>query len=282
MVETAGVNPPMPSASTAAASRLLLDAWQQGRRIAALPEPLRPATRAEGYAIQAEVMALTSAPLFGWKIAATSTAGQQHIRVDGPLAGRLLAERVLPAGATVSIGHSLMACAEVEFAFRMGATLPPRDRPYATEEVLAAVDTLHPAIELPDSRYEDFTVVGAPQLIADDACADWFLLGDAAPERLAGAGPRGAPGDRDPQRRGRAARAGAATRWAIHAWRSRGWSTSCPAWASRSARARSSPPAPAWCPWRSAPGDEVRADLGVLGGRRSLPVRRITGARGAP
>ena len=45
---------------------------------------------------------------------------------------------------------------------------------------MAAVATLHPAIELPDSRYEDFTVVGAPQLIADDACADWFLLGDAA------------------------------------------------------------------------------------------------------
>ena len=32
--------------------------------------------------------------LFGWKIAATSLAGQKHIGVDGPLAGRLLAETV--------------------------------------------------------------------------------------------------------------------------------------------------------------------------------------------
>ena len=29
--------------------------------------------------------------LFGWKIAATSEAGQKHINVDGPMAGRILA-----------------------------------------------------------------------------------------------------------------------------------------------------------------------------------------------
>ena len=47
--------------------------------------------------------------------------------------------------------------------------------------MLAAVAALHPAIEVPDSRYEDFTVVGAAQLIADDACADYFVLGPPAP-----------------------------------------------------------------------------------------------------
>ncbi len=35
-----------------AASDLLWEHWRQGRRMAALPELLRPATRAEGYAIQ--------------------------------------------------------------------------------------------------------------------------------------------------------------------------------------------------------------------------------------
>ena len=47
------------------------------------PRPLRsaPATTADGYAIQAE---LDNAPLrAGWKIAATSVAGQTHIGVDG-------------------------------------------------------------------------------------------------------------------------------------------------------------------------------------------------------
>jgi len=46
--------------------------------------------------------------------------------------------------------------------------------------VLAAVATLHPAIEVPDSRFDDFTIVGAPQLIADNACAHQFVLGPAA------------------------------------------------------------------------------------------------------
>ena len=44
-----------------------------------------------------------------------------------------------------------------------------------------AIDTLHPAIELPDSRFDDFATVGAPLLIADNACAHEFVLGPAAP-----------------------------------------------------------------------------------------------------
>ena len=46
--------------------------------------------------------------------------------------------------------------------------------------MLDAVDSLHPAIEIPDSRYDDFAGVGAPQLIADTACACWLLVGEAA------------------------------------------------------------------------------------------------------
>jgi 2-keto-4-pentenoate hydratase len=74
-----------------------------------------------------------------------------------------------------------MRVAEAEFAFRMATDLRPKDAPYQATDVLAAVATLHPAIEVPDSRFEDFTAVGAAQLIADNACADYFVLGPAAP-----------------------------------------------------------------------------------------------------
>lgn len=161
------------------AAALLLKHWTAGTRLAELPAAMRPQTRAEGYAIQTHLMAATTAPLFGWKIAATSEAGQRHINVDGPLAGRLLAEKVLPDGATIALDTSLMRVAEVEFAFRFGRDLPPRAAPYTTDEVMAAVATLHPAIEIPDSRYEDFCAVGGPQLIADNACANLFILGPA-------------------------------------------------------------------------------------------------------
>jgi 2-keto-4-pentenoate hydratase len=160
-----------------AAGDLLWDHWQAGRRLAALPEDVRPRTREEGYRIQAELEARTRHPLFGWKIAATSTAGQRHINVEGPLAGRLLRERTFDNGATLPFGDNHMRVAEAEFAFRMGRDLTPRWDPYEVPEVLDAVESLHPAIEVPDSRYHDFTLVGAPQLIADNACAHLFVLG---------------------------------------------------------------------------------------------------------
>lgn len=162
------------------AADLLWDYWQQGWRLVELPHTFRPTTRADGYAVQATLEQRSASPLFGWKIAATSLVGQKHINVDGPLAGRLLRERAFESGSTVPFGQNHMRVAEGEFAFRIGVDLPPRDTVYGVDEVLAAVATLHPAIEVPDSRYEDFTAVGAPQLIADDACAHYFVLGAAA------------------------------------------------------------------------------------------------------
>jgi 2-keto-4-pentenoate hydratase len=61
----------------------------------------------------------------------------------------------------------------------MKRDLPPRSSPYSTAEVLDAVGTLHPAIEIPDSRFADFVSAGAAQIIADNACAHLFVLGAA-------------------------------------------------------------------------------------------------------
>ena len=161
------------------AAQTIWQHWNESTRIAELPADCRPQDRAEGYAIQAALAQLARQEVVGWKIAATSLAGQAHIGVDGPIAGRLFANRVLAGGATLSLDGIFMRLAEAEFTFRFGQSLPKRDEPYSVEEVLAAVDTLHPAIEVPDSRFTEVARVGAPQLIADDACAAWFLLGAA-------------------------------------------------------------------------------------------------------
>src|SRR3954468_17743507 len=171
----------MPDEQLQAASDTLWEHWQRGGRVDALPHSIRPTTREDGYAIQARVERRSAVPLFGWKIAATSAAGQAHIAVDGPMAGRLLGERVFESGSRLPFGRNHMRVAEAEFAFRMAVDLPPRATPYAVDEVLARVAALHPAIEIPDSRYVDFTAVGAAQLIADNACAHEFVLGVPAP-----------------------------------------------------------------------------------------------------
>ena len=162
-----------------AAAALLWQHWREGRRLPALPPVLRPETRAEGYAIQARLEARDGKPRSGWKIAATSAAGQAHIGLDGPIAGRVLARQVLAPGAAVSLGTNAMRVAEPEFVFRLAADLPPRDTPYAQAEVMAAVGALHLGIEIPDSRYEDVASAGFAQIIADNACAHQCVFGPA-------------------------------------------------------------------------------------------------------
>ncbi|TNC07809.1 hydratase [Methylobacterium terricola] len=163
-------------------SDLLWRHWREGRLLAALPPNLAPPDRAAAYRIQALLEPRSASPLYGWKIAATSLAGQRHIGADGPLAGRLLAEQVLPADAPVPLSGNQMRVAEPEVAFRIGRDLPPRPEPYTVDEVMAAVDAAHPAIEFPDSRLEAFERAGESALIADNACAHLFVLGPPAPE----------------------------------------------------------------------------------------------------
>lgn len=163
-----------------AAARLLWRHWQDGSTLAALPPACRPSGRASGYAAQAMLPLASGRALVGWKIAATSAAGQTHIAVDGPLAGRLLEGQVAEDGATLSLHGNRMRVAEPEFAFRFGRDLAPRQAPYAIDEVLDAVASLHPALELPDSRYADFVRAGEAQLLADNACAGQFVLGAAS------------------------------------------------------------------------------------------------------
>ncbi len=162
------------------AADLIWQLWNAGEVIDDLPLDLKPHTRTEGYAIQAVLEDLSKRPLFGWKIAATSKAGQEHIGVSGPIAGRVLAERAFEDGVDLVFGENRMRVAEPEFAFRFATALKPRRKEYTLEDVLGAVGSLHPAIEIPDSRFENFATVGEAQLIADNACAHEFILGPAA------------------------------------------------------------------------------------------------------
>jgi 2-keto-4-pentenoate hydratase len=151
-------------------------------RIDALPPEIRPASLAEGYSIQEAMLNLAQQPAIGWKIAATSAAGQKHIGVTEPLAGRLFRDFVLADGARRPIARNHMRVAEAEFAFKMARDLPPRANKYSMREVCDAVDTLHLAIEVPDARYDVFDTIGAPSICADCAFHAWFLLGPDVPD----------------------------------------------------------------------------------------------------
>jgi len=148
----------------------LWQAWSSGSALDALPPDLRPADLDEGYAVQRALDDLAG-PAAGWKIAATSKAGQDHLGATGPMVGRLYEVERRESGCTLSVNGMQMRSAEPEFAFVLAEDVASAD------DVLAAVGSLVLAIEVPDSRFSDFTQVGVPSLAADAMCGGFFITG---------------------------------------------------------------------------------------------------------
>lgn len=162
---------------TTRAAETLWAAWTGGYQVAELPEEVRPADAPAGWAVQ-RALAELAGPSYGYKIAATSAAGQTHIGVSGPLPG-LLFDRFRREPGAVLASTGLMGVVEAEFAFQLARDVPPGSD---AEHVLDAVGALHLAIEVPDSRFEHFERAGEAQLLADVACAGWFALGPEVPD----------------------------------------------------------------------------------------------------
>ena len=105
---------------------------------------------------------------------------QARFGVDGPFSGRLFADYVGGSPLAVPADTVNFHAIEAEFDFVMGSSLPARAAPYTQDDVRAAVASVHPAIEVPDSRYADWLSMKAPDLIGDNAIGCLLALGPAA------------------------------------------------------------------------------------------------------
>ena len=161
------------------AAEMIHQHLHEGTVLQNLPDSLRPHSRTDGYEIQAMLEKQKGKNKKGWKVAATSIAGQQHIGLSGPVAGRIFSDMIVAPGKKVPFGANRMCVAEAEFVFCFGRDLLPRPKSYSGEEVIEAVASLHLGLEFPDSRFADFATAGEAQLIADNACAYKFMMGAA-------------------------------------------------------------------------------------------------------
>jgi 2-keto-4-pentenoate hydratase len=164
------------------ASHLLAQARINHKRLSELPEAVRPKTPAEAYGVQDglidELLAHYGGSVIGYKIACTNVTAQRQLHVDAPFFGRLLSaffyESSVGKPASVETGQFFMRVVEAEFAFEMARDLPPSATPRSPEEIADAVKGVIPGIEIVDSRFDEWTTIGAPSLIADNACnAAW-------------------------------------------------------------------------------------------------------------
>jgi len=161
------------------AANILFSCMKHGTTVDFLNSEYWPLTADDGYTVQAELhRKLGGDDIVGWKIAATAEAGRAHINVDRPLAGRLLPSMCHRDGAKLTFACNRMAVAEAEFAFTIGVDMPPKLSNYTEEEVALSIQSLHAGLEFPDSRFTDFTLPGTAGLIADNACAWHFVLGE--------------------------------------------------------------------------------------------------------
>ena len=164
------------------AAQLLIDARKQNQRIE-LPDSLKPQTLAEGYRIQDYVIQSIGTPQKGWKVAITSEALMLKVGVSEPVSGPLFAQWIHAAPQTIADGRPTLYGFEFEFAFKMARDLPPREQPYSRDEIEAAVESMHLAIEPVGTRYTQGPVKsGVPQFAADHAGNYSLVHGPAVPD----------------------------------------------------------------------------------------------------
>ena len=163
------------------AADLLMNCVGEGSAIMQLPNTLIPSTLKEAYTVQTYIETPDN-PRVGWKLAATSIAGQKHIGVSGPIVGRITSKMSLSLGQFVSTKANNMMVAEPEFVFVFNRRIEPRDRSYTKAEAMELISELKLGLEFPNSRFIKFETAGELSLIADNACAHEFMLGPTAPE----------------------------------------------------------------------------------------------------
>jgi len=160
-------------------SELLAQARITHKRLRELPAPVRPKTPAEAYVVQDglidQLLAHYGGSVIGYKVACTNVTAQRQLNVDAPFCGRLLSAFFFDSPARVDASKFFMRVVEAEFAFEMARDLPPAPTPRSRDEIAAAVTGVIPGIEIVDSRFDEWTTIGAPSLIADNACnAAWI------------------------------------------------------------------------------------------------------------
>ena len=154
------------------AAELLLAARRDTQPIDELPEVLRPHTLDEAYALQ-DIIAQAMGPVGGWKVGAPSPEATPLFS-PMPLLGGFAS-----SGQTLAESSRRYRGIEAEIAFRLGKDLPPREQPYTREEVIDAIASAHPAIELLEPAFVDPDKVERFSAIGDLQMNGGFAYGPA-------------------------------------------------------------------------------------------------------
>lgn len=113
----------------------------------------------------------------GVKLGLTSPAKAAQMGVSDVIIGELTSAMLIPDGGSLSVGGFVQPRVEPEVAFRLARTIDPARPP---EDLLAVVGGVAPALEIIDSRYQNFRF-NLTDVIADNTSAAGAVLGPFRP-----------------------------------------------------------------------------------------------------
>lgn len=111
----------------------------------------------------------------GYKMGLTSEAKRRQMNLDSPLYGVLTDKMSVPCASTFSLRSTIHPKIEPEIAFLITRDLPANP---TRDEVLQSTGGICAALEILDSRYEQFKYFSLEDVIADNSSSSHFILGD--------------------------------------------------------------------------------------------------------
>lgn len=159
------------------AAEVLVEARHANQVIDGIPEHCRPHSLGDAYAVQDRMIALLGWESSGWFCACTNTVIQDMLGLAEPYCARLFKDYTFDSPSVLAQADYPPIVLECEFGFRLGQDLPPRETPYARDEVEAAIATMHPTIEVVAGHLRDWTSQDVFSVIADNGTDGALVVG---------------------------------------------------------------------------------------------------------
>jgi len=136
-----------------------------------------PSDVAQAEAIQDAMIAALGWTAAGWKLGASTRAAQAGLGLSRCFSGLIPADRVLASPARLSPDALRFRGVECELAFVLGEGVRRSTGAWTELTATEAVASVHPAIEVPETRFAALVAHGALALVADNGAAGWAVLG---------------------------------------------------------------------------------------------------------
>jgi 2-keto-4-pentenoate hydratase len=165
--------PRLTAADARRAAGLISEAIAEGQSLPPLPAAYRPATPAAGRRVAGLVLDGLGVPSVGLRLAPLGETGEE---AAGPIIEtRLLRAPVALPPPAMPTGRRITLAVLAQLA----ADLPPRARPWRAAEVVRRLGSLHPALDLAESRFAD-GAADRPSHLADLSALGLVVFGRPA------------------------------------------------------------------------------------------------------